>query len=87
MLLATKVNKSFNSCSQSNSNVILNADEPERLMRRTYLTIDSSYHTAHASTEILARNAEIMNAWTKDLEDHHGEDAGNGDEDIKAEDE
>lgn len=51
-------------------------------MRRTDALTKSSYHTAHASMDNLAQEAETLEAWTQALEDSEGEEAAKVDEDI-----
>lgn len=43
---------------------------------------ESSFHTARASREVLAREVKIMDAWTQALEYSEGEDAEKKDEDF-----
>lgn len=78
---------SFNRSIRSNPNINPEVDEPESLMRRADVPMESLYQMASASREILTQEAKIMDPWTKALEDHDGKDANNVDEDIEIKDE
>lgn len=54
-------------------------------MRCTDALNESSFNATRASREILAKGAEIMEAWMHVLEDDDREDAENVDEDFKIE--
>lgn len=68
MLIVTKFNMSFNGSTSSSPNLILELDAYGRLMRRTDAPNESSNHTARASRDILAQEANTMDAWTQVLE-------------------
>lgn len=56
-------------------------------MRCTDVSNKLSYHTAHASREILAQEAETMDVCIQALEDRDGKDAYNVNENIDINDE
>lgn len=73
---------SFSHSTCSNPNITLEGDEPEGPLRRPDAPNELSYNMVLASTDILAQEAKIMDAWTQALEDRDGEDVFNVDEDL-----
>lgn len=85
MLTATKFIMAFNRSAQCNGNLILRVYEHERLMWCTDAPNEYSCHIARASSYILEQEAEIVDAWTRALEDRDCKDVANVNKDIKVE--
>lgn len=74
---------SLNLFIRSNLNLILEMDESEYLMRRPDSPTESQNHTAGASKEIPAKEAEVTEVWTQGFEDRYKEGDDNKDENIE----